>query len=79
MQQINKESIKLFHSLLLDRFTNLGLVRTELDGYEVDVVAAFEEDVEGGYTVQPLLLVVSKQLFERLKRPDLFGIGCQGV
>jgi hypothetical protein len=70
MGQISARSKAMYRSLGLDQFSSLGLVRTALNGNETDAVAVIRRDENGDYSVEPILIVVTKRIFDQLLMPE---------
>lgn len=70
MSPINNEEAEVFEALVSGRYDNFALARTELDGEEVAVIVAITEDDEQ-FNVAPLAVLVTDELFSRLKDPAL--------
>lgn len=52
---------------------NVGLVPTKLDGEPTAVIVLIHDNGNGTTDVEPLAVLVTDAMFERLERPDLDG------
>ncbi len=68
MKRISNRSKKIFRTIGLQRFENLALVRTAINGHETDVIATITKE-GSDYIIDPLLLVVTKPIFRELTSP----------
>ena len=69
MRRISTRDIKLFRDLHLDRFANLVLVRTAIDGVETDAIAVVRQDDNVQFLIFPLLVIVNSKLFAKMTPP----------
>ena len=69
MRRISTRSIKLFRDLHLNRFADLALVRTAINGVETDAIAVVRNEDNGNFLVYPLLIIVNSKLFAKMTPP----------
>ena len=69
MRKISTRNIKLFRDLHLDRFANLALVRTAIDGVEIDAIAVVKQADNGEFIICPMLIIVNSKIFANMNTP----------
>ena len=65
MRRISTRNIKLFRDLHLNRFADLALVRTAINGVETDAIAVVRKEDNGAFLVYPLLIIVNSKIFDK--------------
>ena len=69
---ITPESRKVFKDLGLEKYSNLGLIKTKLKGIDTDTIMAINPQMIKGkkmYDIHPLAVIVNKKLMKELVPP----------
>lgn len=66
---VAEASVDTFVQLGLDRFGNLNLVATEINGASCDLISVMEIDDEGTHFVTPIAILVNPDIFPMLVPP----------
>ncbi len=69
MKRISTRNIKLFRDLRLDRFADLALVRTAINGIETDAIAVVQRGGDDEFIMYPLLIIVNSKIFAKMTLP----------
>ena len=69
MRRISTRNIKLFRDLHLDRFADLALVRTAINGVETDAIAVVRREDNEDYVVYPMLIIVNNKIYANMNPP----------
>ena len=69
MKRISTRNIKLFRDLHLDRFANLALVRTAINGVETDAIAVVGQTDNEEFIICPMLIIVNSKIYANMTPP----------